>query len=58
MTYKDVCDSNPCANGGACSVDTTKTTVINLEFGYICTCRPGWTGDECVEVDECAPNPW
>jgi hypothetical protein len=32
------CDSNPCLNGGTCSVSGNS---------YTCTCPPGYTGNTC-----------
>ncbi len=32
------CDSNPCQNGGQC---------FDGVNGYLCVCRPGWTGPNC-----------
>ena len=35
-------ETNPCDNGGQCSLDTNSTS------GYTCTC-PGWlSGDNCT----------
>uniref|UniRef100_A0A669DUC1 Neurogenic locus notch homolog protein 1 n=1 Tax=Oreochromis niloticus TaxID=8128 RepID=A0A669DUC1_ORENI len=45
----DPCTSNPCANSGQCSV---------IEFQYICTCTPFFTGMTCTQdVNECDINP-
>uniref|UniRef100_A0A9J8A3C5 Neurogenic locus notch homolog protein 1 n=1 Tax=Cyprinus carpio carpio TaxID=630221 RepID=A0A9J8A3C5_CYPCA len=47
----DPCASNPCANGGQCSV---------FESHYICTCPPNFHGQTCrQDVNECAllPSP-
>ena len=46
------CTSLPCQNGGTCS---TSADILNT---YICTCRAGYTGDNCaMEVDECLSDP-
>eukprot|EP01052_Picozoa_sp_SAG31_P010620 SAG31_NODE_586_length_13839_cov_22.698544_4_plen_109_part_00 len=38
-----------CKNDAECHDDPYS------ELGYSCTCRPGWSGDNCDEdVDECA----
>ena len=43
------CNSLPCRNGGTC------TDIVN---GYICTCPPGYTDDQCMSnEDECLSNP-
>lgn len=34
----NACDSQPCANGGACS---------NVVEGYLCECVDGFTGKDC-----------
>lgn len=34
----DICDSNPCKNGGNCTQDMGK---------YVCSCVPGYTGLNC-----------
>uniref|UniRef100_A0A3Q4H5T9 Neurogenic locus notch homolog protein 1 n=1 Tax=Neolamprologus brichardi TaxID=32507 RepID=A0A3Q4H5T9_NEOBR len=45
----DPCTSNPCANSGQCSV---------IEFQYICTCTPFFTGMTCTQdVNECDIKP-
>nr|XP_039260846.1 hyaluronan-binding protein 2-like [Styela clava] len=48
---KDICDSNPCLNGGACrATDGT----------FHCLCRPGYRGERCerkAEKNPCLPNP-
>ncbi|XP_070549842.1 uncharacterized protein [Ptychodera flava] len=44
----DECASNPCPNG----------MCIDLENGYNCTCKPGYTGTHCEkEIDECETQP-
>ena len=45
----NACDSNPCHNGGSCTLSTLNT--------YQCTCPRGWTGSQCTQVDHCANNP-
>ena len=35
------CDSNPCSNGGTCSIGGDGSTV--------CTCVPGYSGSDCSE---------
>ena len=32
------CGSSPCKNGGAC---------VDLDYGHICFCAEGYTGDHC-----------
>nr|NVI76427.1 Notch [Cucujiformia] len=45
------CDSNPCLNGGKCS--------LSDGGGYICECPVGLTGTHCEidSLDECNSNP-
>ena len=36
----DECENNPCQNGGTCE---------DALAGYACTCRVGFTGENCAE---------
>ena len=46
--FSDLCDPNPCQNGGACNYESV---------GFSCSCTEGYTGDTCTEVLYCHPNP-
>ncbi|CAF1576407.1 unnamed protein product, partial [Didymodactylos carnosus] len=45
----DVCNPNPCLNGGQC--------VPNGFTGFACQCPQGFTGNRCEDRDVCNPNP-
>ena len=50
LTPEDPCDSEPCQNGGVCNPDGAG--------GYVCSCAPPWTGDNCeIVINPCDPNP-
>ncbi|XP_027059482.1 neurogenic locus Notch protein-like [Pocillopora damicornis] len=46
---RDYCEQNPCKNGATCS---------NVEEGYQCTCKPGYSGAQCdQDINECTNSP-
>ncbi|XP_071944831.1 basement membrane-specific heparan sulfate proteoglycan core protein-like [Antedon mediterranea] len=47
VTSCQVCEDNPCLNGGVCSESGT-------EVGYQCSCNPGFVGDNCeLQAEQC-----
>ena len=49
-TVIDICQSNPCLNGGICSR-------ISLN-SFTCICQFGFTGPYCnIKIDPCSSNP-
>uniref|UniRef100_A0A8C4NGL3 EGF like repeats and discoidin domains 3 n=1 Tax=Eptatretus burgeri TaxID=7764 RepID=A0A8C4NGL3_EPTBU len=55
--YPDICQPNPCANGGTCEgVIGTKETQT---FAFRCLCPDGSSGPNCTatDYDLCVPNP-
>ena len=47
-TMINFCDSDPCGSNGVC------TPLLN---DFECTCDPGFSGPQCVDINECEPNP-
>eukprot|EP00057_Strongylocentrotus_purpuratus_P027453 XP_011681927.1 PREDICTED: fibropellin-3-like [Strongylocentrotus purpuratus] len=48
----NVCDISPCLNGGSCLNNP------NLASGYVCSCVPGYTGQNCqTDTNECISGP-
>ena len=45
----EVCNPNPCLNGGTCQ--------SNGFGGFTCQCPPGYTGQRCEDQDPCASQP-
>ena len=46
---EDLCNPNPCSNGGQCTSTGT---------GFKCTCPPPFIGLTCQNQDVCAQNPY
>jgi len=45
----DHCANSPCQNEATC---------VNLQAGYRCDCKTGYSGDNCeTDINECAPAP-
>ncbi|CAH3182215.1 unnamed protein product, partial [Porites lobata] len=46
----EVCQTRPCKNGGTC-------TEVAGDRGFICTCRPGFSGRTCDDAgNKCSPG--
>ncbi|XP_052688263.1 uncharacterized protein LOC128166866 isoform X3 [Crassostrea angulata] len=49
------CISNPCQNGGTCSVDKFSNTT---DGDFFCCCPEGYTGSQCDrDINECQSSP-
>lgn len=49
LAEADVCDPNPCKNGGTCQLSDQ-----GYNWGYYCTCRSGYRGAQCQwDNDRC-----
>ncbi|CAH2315845.1 crumbs homolog 2 isoform X5 [Pelobates cultripes] len=63
------CSESPCENGALCLERSNQsyygqepefgaTFSYSQASGYVCRCKPGFTGDNCVnEIDECESEP-
>ncbi|PIC43590.1 hypothetical protein B9Z55_004268 [Caenorhabditis nigoni] len=47
LEMEEKCQDNPCENGGRCSIQKGKIQ---------CQCTPGYTGQNCTEIDKCIEN--
>ncbi|XP_071959934.1 uncharacterized protein [Antedon mediterranea] len=55
---QDICDTNPCANGGICFQPTEAFSEIQIVTDeFYCACAPGFRGPTCTgEIVECSRN--
>ena len=46
----EVCQTRPCKNGGTC-------TEVAEDWGFVCSCRPGYSGRTCHSAGQrCSPG--
>jgi hypothetical protein len=55
----DECASNPCKHEAGCASTTPVAADAPMQSHLpICTCTPGWAGDDCtIDIDECGRLP-
>lgn len=51
LCHENVCNPNPCKNGGTCKPSGNPAT------SYTCSCPTGYIGINCEEISHCEVNP-